>query len=84
MHDIGLGYAGHQKLRNVANRQSKPQVFPSKKKLIFERHELEKGAEYVINDEVVELKSISEAIRKRMQHIGLNAQKAALLSVDKV
>lgn len=83
MHDIGLGYSGHQKLRNVANQQGKPHVFPSKRKLDFERHELEKGVEYIIKDDVIELKSMHEAIEKRVQHIGTNALKAALLSVDK-
>lgn len=76
-------YIGHQKLRSRSAKLGKPQLLASKKKLDFERKSLEAGVEYIIDGDMIRLNSIFTAVSKRLDHIGPNASRIALLSLDK-
>uniref|UniRef100_A0A914CZW5 Uncharacterized protein n=1 Tax=Acrobeloides nanus TaxID=290746 RepID=A0A914CZW5_9BILA len=83
MREVGIGYSGHEKLRHRAALQGKPQLLASRYSMDLEKKKLEKDVEYTADGEVIALKSISTAVKKRIKHIGPNATKAALISVDK-
>lgn len=83
MHEVGISYAGNQKLRSRSSREGKPHLLASRRKLDFERKNLEADVEYVIDQDVIRLKYISHAVSKRLEHIGPNVKQTALLSVDK-
>jgi hypothetical protein len=83
MREVGIGYSGHEKLRHRAALQGKPQLLASRYSMDLEKKKLEKDVEYTADGEVIALKSISAAVKKRIKHIGPNATKAALISVDK-
>lgn len=72
-----------QRLRNRAVKSMTPPLFPSKKKLDAERQKLEEDFEYCVDEfNVVKLRSIYEAVRKRASNLNLE-NRIPLLSVDK-
>uniref|UniRef100_A0A914DQI5 Uncharacterized protein n=1 Tax=Acrobeloides nanus TaxID=290746 RepID=A0A914DQI5_9BILA len=83
MREVGISYSGHKKLRYRAAVQGKPQFLALRWKLDLEKKKMENGVEYVVEEEVIKLQSMSTAVKKRIDHIGPSANNAALLSVDK-
>lgn len=83
MREVGISKLGNEKLRHRASEEGKPHLLASRRKIDFARKNLEENIEYIIDNDVVRLQSISTAVLKRVNSLNSNVNKKALLSVDK-
>ena len=96
MSEVGISKSGSEKLTQRANRDGKPKLLSSRRKINFARKSLEKDMEYIVDNDVVRLRDISSSVLKRINNLPQvlsfvhkksqsfkDSARKALLSLDK-